>query len=254
MTESSAFTLIPAGNPGPYTGQTGNNTWFVNGEVPTLIDAGTGERSHLDAVAASLGGRPLARLIVTHGHVDHASGVPAIRATWPDVQVMKFVLAGEGDWTPLRDGDEVPAGDLRLRVVYTPGHAADHICLWDEGSRDLVAGDMVVWPGSVLIPAGRGGSLRDYLLSLERMAALQPKRLLPGHGPIIEDPLAVIAQYQAHRQRREEQIAALLSEGITTVDALTERIYPNVAADLRRAASMTVQAHLEKLREDGRLD
>lgn len=245
--------LIPAGNPGPYTGVSGNNTWLLDGAVPTLIDAGTGQPSHIDAIRDALGGRPLARVLVTHGHSDHASGLPALRAAWPDVEALKFPNAGESGWLPLVDGEVVPAGGGTLGVVYTPGHAVDHVCFWDEASGGLFAGDMVIRPGSVLIPAGRGGKLRAYLASLERLAALKPRRIFPGHGPVVDTPLRVIAEYQRHRQRREEQILALLAEGLTEAEAITDRLYAGIAPDLRRGAAMTVEAHLEKLREEGRL-
>ena len=71
--------LIPAGNPGAMT-WSGNNTWLLNGAEPTLIDAGVGKPDHVDAIALALGGRALARVLITHGHVDHASGAPALRS------------------------------------------------------------------------------------------------------------------------------------------------------------------------------
>ena len=74
--------LFLALNPSPMTGA-GNNTYLIDGAVPTLVDAGIGASGHIDALAAALAGRPLARVIVTHGHADHASGVPALRARWP---------------------------------------------------------------------------------------------------------------------------------------------------------------------------
>jgi len=246
--------LVPAGNPGPLTGPTGNNTWLIDGAEPALIDAGVGAASHLDALAAALDGRPLVRVLLTHGHGDHASGVPAIRARWPRVEVAQWHdAAATAPGRALADGDRVPAGDRELIVVYTPGHARDHVCFWDADARDLYAGDMVVLGGTVMIPAGRGGHLGDYLRSLERMAALQPVRILPGHGRIVDHPIALIAEYIEHRRRREAQVLACLADGITGVDEIVARIYPDVSGDVRRAARMTVEAHLGKLREEGRI-
>ncbi|HEX7778710.1 MAG TPA: hypothetical protein VF424_05705, partial [Vicinamibacterales bacterium] len=59
--------LIHAANPSPLTGR-GNNTWFLDGIVPALIDAGVGAQAHVDAIADALGARPLARVLITHGH------------------------------------------------------------------------------------------------------------------------------------------------------------------------------------------
>src|SRR5262245_1701187 len=186
--------LVPALNPGLLTGR-GNNTWLLDGAEPALIDAGLGQREHVDAVAAALGGRPLARVLVTHGHADHASGASALRARWPGVELHKWPLPGETGWTPLADGQRIRAGDRELDVVYTPGHALDHTCFWDAAARELYAGDMVALGTTIVVPGERGGGLRAYLASLERMAALKPARILPGHGDIIERPLELIAEY-----------------------------------------------------------
>jgi glyoxylase-like metal-dependent hydrolase (beta-lactamase superfamily II) len=240
---------LNAGNPGPMTGA-GNNTWLVDGGEPTLIDAGVGAAAHVDAIAAALDGRPLARVIVTHHHADHASGVTALRSRWPGLDAVKWPRQGESGWRAIADGQRVRAGDVTLVVVHTPGHAVDHICLWDEAGRDLYAGDMVSHGATVMIPAGQEGSLRAYLRSLDTMAALEPRRILPGHGPIINQPLELIAAYIAHRRAREEQVRACLSDGVTDIDAIVALIYPGLAEALRPAARMTVQAHLEKLAEE----
>jgi len=241
---------IPAGNPGPLTGS-GNNTWLLTGSAPTLIDAGTGLPAHIAAIERILGPQSLARVLVTHGHADHASGVPALRQVWPDLDVRKFLLPGESDWKTLADGDVVRAGDRTLSVLHSPGHAADHVCFWDADEGSVYGGDMVLAGTSVLIPAGRGGSLRQYLASLERLAALRPRRIYPGHGEIIEQPVVVLEQYIAHRQLRERQILACLQDGVVDPDAIVRAIYTGIPDELRPAARLTVQAHLDKLREDG---
>lgn len=246
------FKLLLAANPGPLTGR-GNNTWLLDGEVPALIDAGVGARVHVDAVGAALGGRPLARVLVTHGHPDHASGLPALLARWPSIEAWKWPIAGESGWRAVVDGQQLRAGDRELTVIHTPGHAPDHVCFLDRQSGDLYAGDMVVQGATVMIPAGRGGDLCAYLASLERLAALGPARILPGHGPIVDRPLELISQYLEHRRQREAQVLACLADGIIDVDAMVARIYPGLNEAVRPAARLTVEAHLEKLRQEGRL-
>jgi len=250
MNDASPPVLVPAQNPGPLTGA-GNNTWFIDGGEPTLIDAGVGVPAHLDALAALLGGRPLARVIVTHGHADHAAGVPALVVRWPGLSAWKWPRAGELGWRALGDGQAIVAGSRSLTVIHTPGHAPDHVCLFDETTDDLFVGDMVAKGTTVMIPAGRGGNLRAYLDSLDRMAALRPARLLPAHGPIVDKPLELIAQYIEHRHARERQIVACVRDGVTDVDAIVSRIYVGLGDAVRPAARLTVEAHLEKLREEG---
>ena len=244
--------LVPAFNPGPLTGW-GNNTWLLDGPEPTLVDAGIGQPEHVDAVAAALGGRPLVRVLVTHGHSDHASGAPALRARWPGVELCKWLLAGEAGWQPLSNGQRVRAGDRDVEVVHTPGHALDHVCFWDASTRELYAGDMVAMGTTIVVPGERGGGMQAYLGSLERMAALKPERIYPGHGRIIDQPLERIAEFIAHRRMRESQVIACLDAGVTDVETMVARIYPDLAEGLRPAARQTVEAHLGKLRAEGRI-
>lgn len=244
--------LFSALNPSPMTGA-GNNTYLIDGLRPTLIDAGIGAEGHIDALAAALGDRHLARVIVTHGHADHASGVPALRARWPRIEGHKFVLDDEpepGAWSPLSDGQAITAGDRTLIVVHTPGHARDHVCLWDAEERSLYAGDMVAIGTTIMVPAGRGGGMRAYLQSLQRMQALQPVRIYPGHGPVIDRPAELLAEFIQHRLMREEQVRSCIQKGLTQPVDMVREIYPDLPAALVPAAVATVEAHIEKLRED----
>jgi glyoxylase-like metal-dependent hydrolase (beta-lactamase superfamily II) len=231
----------------------GNNTWLVDGRVPTLIDAGIGRPSHIDRIAERLAGRPLACVLVTHGHGDHASGAPTLRARWPAVDIYKRTEGDESGWLPLADGDRVPAGDGSLTVVHTPGHAPDHVCFWDETAGALFGGDMVLQGTTVMIPAGRGGSMRAYLSSLDRLARLGPRTVYPGHGPVIERPAELIAEYIRHREMREAQILSCLTEGVTAFDEIIARVYPGLPEAIHPAAKQTIQAHVDKLTEEGRL-
>lgn len=250
---------LNARNPGPMTGD-GNHTWLLTGAVPTLVDAGVGRPEHLDAIAEVLeaAGQTLAQVLVTHGHPDHASGAPALAGRWPNASIRKWPwpeVDGRypAPWAPLAADELVPAGDLALRVVHTPGHAPDHVCLWEAESRTLFGGDILIQDGTVVVPGTRGGDLTAYLDSLARVAALAPLQVLPAHGPVIEDPLALIERYSAHRASRERDVVAAIRGGADTVDAVLAAVYPTVRGPLRLVARETVQAHLNKLRREQRL-
>lgn len=252
------FVTLPAHNPGPYTGE-GTRTYFLPGRVPTLIDAGIGESRHLDDVSRAVGeagGDALAQVLATHGHVDHAGGAPALAARWPQARFAKFPdpeydARYPAPWTPIRDDELIEAGDTQLWAIHTPGHARDHLCFFEPRSGLLFAGDLVVNGGTVLIPASHGGSMAQYLDSLRRVLELQPRRILPGHGGVIEQPAALLRGYIAHRVARERQVVDLLADRPTTVAALVERIYPTIAEGVRGAAAESVLAHLQKLRDEG---
>lgn len=232
--------LVPAGNPSEWTGPTGNNTWLIRGRAPALIDAGTGRPEHVEAVAEALGGAPLVRVLITHWHPDHVSGLPALKARWPRLLVVESAA------------QPVPAGDGVLEVVPTPGHAPDHLCFFDPESRDVYCGDLARRGGTIVIPASKGGDLRAYLASLQRVRDLNPRRLLPGHGPIVDDPIALIDEYVAHRAQREQQILEAILGGARTVPDIVRRVYPALPESLSEAAAESVRAHLLKLREEGR--
>jgi glyoxylase-like metal-dependent hydrolase (beta-lactamase superfamily II) len=207
------------------------------------VDAGVGNSGHLDDVGAALGGSALASILITHGHPDHASGIPAVLARWPSARVVRHPDAGAAP---------IQAGDTELLPIHTPGHAPDHLCFLDGRTRDIYCGDLVRVGGTIVIPASRGGNLRQYLESLRLVRAMAPHRLLPGHGEIIEDPAAVIDEYIRHREEREAQVLDALSAGSSTPEDIIVRIYPGLAAGLLAAAADTILAHLIKLEETGR--
>jgi glyoxylase-like metal-dependent hydrolase (beta-lactamase superfamily II) len=239
--------LVPAGNPSPWTGPDGNNTYLLTGRVPALVDAGVGEPGHLQSLDAALGGRALEIVLVTHSHPDHVNGIPALVERWPRVAIRNAA--------PDRcvDGELIAAGDAVLRAVHTPGHAPDHFCFVDEVTRDVYCGDLARLGGTIVIPASAGGNLADYLASLRRIRDMSPRRLLPGHGPIVDDPETLIAQYLSHRAERESQIVDALARGDRSIDAIVSRVYRGVAPAVVRAAGDSVLAHLIKLRDEGRV-
>lgn len=234
--------LLPAHNASGWTGPTGNNTYLLTGAVPTLIDAGVGAAAHVDAISKALDGAALSLVLITHGHPDHASGVPVVARRWPAVKVLQYPGTGHA---PIR------AGDTELTPLHTPGHAPDHVCFLDSATRDVYCGDLVRLGGSIVIPASRGGNMGQYLESLRQIRALEPSRLLPGHGGIIDKPTHVLDEYLLHREERGRQVLHALSAEAATPQQIAARVYPDLAPALLDAAGDTVHAHLIYLEEQG---
>lgn len=236
--------VIPAGNPSQWTGPTGNNTYLLPGRTSALIDGGVGNPAHVRAIESALQGRSLDLILLTHSHSDHASGVPALLERWPDAIVRPASQA-------LADGEAIQAGDEVLIALHTPGHAPDHLSFLDEAKQEIFCGDLVRLGGTIVIPANHGGDLRAYLASLQRIRDLRPRRLWPGHGPVIDDPSRVIDEYIEHRKVREAQIVAALGRGLSTPAEIVSGVYPALPATLVAAASESVLAHLRKLESEG---
>jgi glyoxylase-like metal-dependent hydrolase (beta-lactamase superfamily II) len=196
-------------------------------------------------------------VLVTHAHPDHASGAPALREAYPGALFMKMPWPGEDEryavpWTPIADGQEFAIAGTVVRAVHTPGHSPDHLAFWEPATRTCFSGDLAIRNSSVMIHASRGGDLRAYLESLERLRGLTPARLMPAHGDEIDDPDTVLRDYLAHRLMRERQVVSALEAGRQSVPAIAESIYHGLDPALLPAAQENVRAHLEKLRREGR--
>jgi glyoxylase-like metal-dependent hydrolase (beta-lactamase superfamily II) len=114
------------------------------------------------------------------------------------------------------------------------------------------SGDLVLGEGSTFVPAD-GGSLAAYLDSLRRLQAEPIELICPGHGPWITDAAGKLAEYVEHREMRERRLLAALERGERSKQALLAEVWDDVPEQLRPAAALVMEAHLEKLEAEGRV-
>jgi glyoxylase-like metal-dependent hydrolase (beta-lactamase superfamily II) len=235
---------VLANNPGPFTLE-GTNTWIVAERPSVVIDPGPDDDAHLSTVAREAG--DVAAILVTHGHPDHAPGAGALSRR-VGAPVMAF-RPGPGQ-ERLRDQQVVEADGVRLRVVHTPGHSADHVVLWAAAQGALFTGDAVLGRGTSVVDPPEG-DLAAYLHSLRRMQALEPRVLYPGHGPTVFDAAAKLDEYVAHRTMRERQVVEALEAGPRTARDIVPGVYQEYSPELFPVAERQVLAHLLKLEREG---
>jgi glyoxylase-like metal-dependent hydrolase (beta-lactamase superfamily II) len=237
--------------------------------------------------AAGSGLERIARLVVTHAHIDHfgIAGEVVRRSggeLWlheaglldlakyedPDEAVDRraLMLADHGlygpeltetseglrDWLPvmpsvgrpdrlLSGGETLTAGDRTWEVVHTPGHSPGHVCLWSGADRVLCSGDHLLQVVSPPVTFERGferDPMGSYLDSLERVAALGPELVLPGHGPPFRDGARRAATVARGKRRRLDQVRDLVSGPVRTVTELTETLFPMPLTGAQRHFAM----------------
>ncbi len=232
---------VVAPNPGPYTGP-GTNTWIVDaGPVLAVIDPGPDDDSHLAALNRRVAGRTVGVVLVTHSHPDH---LPlAERFARPHRATVQC-------YPEVGDGEIVRVGTLNITALYTPGHSADHLSFLIPSDGAIFTGDLILGQGSSMVTYPEG-DVAAYLRSLDRLAALKPRILFPGHWDPVTDAVAKIEEYRRHRLEREAQILAEVRREGGTPAELTRRVYGELDEKLMVAAEMTMRAHLRKLVDDG---
>lgn len=222
---------IVAPNPGPMTLE-GTNTYLYGSDPCVVIDPGSDDPGHLEAIrvaAAERGGIGL--VLLTHSHGDHTAGAEELEAE-----------------VVLPSGGEVHAG---LRVLATPGHAEDHVSFVAEGGV-CFSGDLVLGLGSTIVPPG-GNSLAAFMDSLALLQEEALELIAPGHGPWVTDPAAKLAEYVEHRLMRERRLLGALEAGERSRAELLATVWDDIPMELLPMAAMAMESHLEKLEAEGRL-
>jgi recombination protein RecT len=282
---------LTAPNPSVMTGP-GTNTYIV-GDAQTgyaVIDPGPNLSSHIERIYEICSGQ-IQMIVCTHSHPDHSPAAYPLKSlcqkrsnTQPLVMGLSShpsakehshfkpeVELGDGEVLKLEPrkpnalGDE--ASDLishTLRVVHTPGHAANHLCLILEEDGMLFSGDHIL-NGSTTVVDPPDGHMGDYLNSLQKLLnlALQERIefIFPAHGYVlgnfwqrVKSAVAVIENLYKHRLQREEKIYRVVHnnpEG--NMDDWVRFAYDDVPAAIWPVAKRSLLAHVEHLREQGRI-
>lgn len=243
------YALAP--NPSPMSLE-GTNSYIIaadGSDRVAVVDPGPLDEGHLQLLASA---GTVELILVTHRHIDHTeasqrfaemTGAP-VRALDP-----AFCVGG----LPLNDGEVLHAGGVEVNVVATPGHTSDSVCFHlpaDGDGGSVLTGDTILGRGTTVLDFP-DGTLGDYLLSLERLAALGHATVLPGHGPVLPDLSSVVLTYRDHREERLAQIRAALAEAgpDATVARVADLVYSDVPANVRGAAELSVAAQLQYLKE-----
>lgn len=255
---------VLAPNPSPMT-LFGTNSYLIGTDEVAVVDPGPDDPTHLEALLAAIGGRPVSHVIVTHSHVDH-SPLAARLAGRVDAPVVAFGdsragrsevmdrlaadgLTGGGEGVDplfqpdqtIGDGGVLQGAGWRAEAIHTPGHFGNHICL--RVGESLLSGDHVMgWASTLVSPPD--GDLTDFMASCEKLRGIGVARHLPGHGHPVPDPDQRIDWLIGHRRGREAQILANLECGAATARDLTLAIYTDIPKGMLGMAERNVFAHL----------
>jgi len=239
----------------PYAG---TMCYFVGSSTGVwLVDTGDGgeaARQSLLAAWREAGRPPVTQVVVTHAHRDHYGG-----AAWAarHFQVLVGVHAADlgkvrpvlPEATPLEPGT-YRVGGVVVEVLHAPGHTPGQVNLWVPAQRFLLAGDNVLGQTTSLV-SPPDGNLRQYQRTLERLAALHPARIGPGHGRMVDSPAEWLQYYQEHRASRERQLLQLLAARPQTLSELARSIYGPLESGTEAAGQLMLSGHLAALADEG---
>ncbi|RGP71832.1 putative metallo-beta-lactamase domain [Fusarium longipes] len=258
---SPACIRILGGNPGKFTLQ-GTNTYLLGtGRRRLLIDTGEGRKAWITSICETLQreNATIDTALITHWHHDHTGGIKDLLNISPQTKIYKHTP--EHGQLEIKHGQRFEVEGATLTAAYTPGHTKDHVVFVLEEEDAMFTADNVLGQGTAVFE-----DLVTYLQSLEKMKVLFKGRAYPGHGPIMENGPAKIAEYIAHRRQREEQVIQTLKMGPGDVETndpalwstwtameLVEVIYKDVPRALYPAACGGVLQILGKLEGEGRV-
>jgi len=244
----------------------GTNCYILGCEDALVVDPGTPypkERRRLLEVLWRLRGRAgtVAAVLLTHHHPDHVAGAAYIARELgvpvaASAQTLHALALPEDVAVfAVDDGDTLKVDGVRpLKAIVTPGHAPGHLCLFEQRSGILIAGDMISGEGSILI-AKPDGDMALYIKSLQQLAELAPDWVLPAHGPALRNGQTALIEACQHRLWREDRVWQAVQHGAHAKPAfdIARQAYREASPLVMWLALRSTVAHLHKLAEDHRV-
>jgi glyoxylase-like metal-dependent hydrolase (beta-lactamase superfamily II)/8-oxo-dGTP pyrophosphatase MutT (NUDIX family) len=240
------------------------NVWMPGGRRFIVIDPGSDdpeEMARLLAVVAkrTASGSSVGAVVLTHQHRDHAQGAGPVAASLGVPVVAHAETLSRIPKLPagvatraLGDGELLDLAGMTLTSLHTPGHAPGHLAFFDAEGRVLISGDLVSGLSTILVGSAEG-DMDDYLASLRRVVALDPKTVLPSHGPPL--PGGALAATIAHREAREARVLAVLADGTgRPLTSIAEAAYADAPEALPFLQELQTRAHLARLIRLGRVE
>lgn len=254
---------LTAPNPGMMTGP-GTNSYIV-GDADSgfiVIDPGPDDAEHIQRLHAATGGR-IQAIVCTHSHPDHspaARPLQALCASAPPILGLASAATARPDaqFTPDQSLSNQELLTLTgqglthtLKVIFTPGHAANHLCLALLEDGLLFSGDHIL-NGSTTVVNPPDGDMSAYLESLDTLGAACDEHLidfiLPAHGHVLGAAKQAIAQLKTHRLMREAKVmAAMTAQPEGTMNDWLERVYDDINPRLWPVALRSLQAHVDRI-------
>lgn len=231
---------------------TSTNAWITDSQQGLVVDPAAHTAENQTALIEHL--KPFAprAVFLTHHHHDHIAAVRSIRDHF-GIPVLAHKDTAALIDVPIdqhiEHGDQLTMTQDVWTAIHTPGHAPGHLCLLSQKDRTVIAGDMVAGEGTILINPSEG-SIREYIHSLTILQQLSPLRLLPAHGPVLNNPQHTLTTYIDHRKARILQIWNLLTAAPQRPLDLARQIYTELPSQYLPMAAIQVKCGLLYLAED----
>jgi len=266
---------LTAPNPSLMTGP-GTNTYLVGDKHSgfIVIDPGPALAGHIERLHLATGGN-IQAIVCTHSHADHSPGakplqamctqthppiwgIPSANTASPNSHFVPDRVLEHNQRLQLKSGTDTHT----LRAVWTPGHAANHLCLIFEEEGILFSGDHIL-NGSTAVINPPDGNMSHFLESLDLLSECCANEkiefIAPAHGHVMgnrfgapHDPISIIAKLKAHRLKRENKIKAVIdSSPKGRMQDWLPLAYDDVPERLWPAAMRSLTAHVLRLIELG---